>query len=506
MDDELAWSGLPTGFGKARPVRNNHPKKQRDKNSRYMEMTPARPEMAQIGPNPLLSSHIPRFPTATEYQVIGHGKIVTALAFDKSGNRMFSGSADCTVKYWNFAGMKVTNTAPEVSIELDSAYEITGIDHNGELVLVSVNAPEISLFDSKGLKKGSTRRGDMYLYDLRKTYGHVAPVSAVAFCPNDRGVFASCSADGTVRIWDVKKLNEQKMLFRIGQKGGSRIPVHALAWKEDTVFACGDDSCMHVFENDQHVTEIALPETMVQVATYRNRLIATRSSSKVYVWDTRNPERALIEVSSRSTTASLSFSPDGGSLLIPEMVQRQSIFGGSLRIFGIEEKCDIDEVMLPRGVGARCAKWHENTNQIAIGCSDGITRVTFDPTISKKGVLLSLAKGIARKTETDNAVVGSLIPRLVDPETERVITVEGTGFWFPYSDAEKRDKRAAQEPKAPIWGEGHHGQIATHPRQAQLRELQQVDEPDDGDIVESLRARQREAEVRYFTSVRDQRE
>jgi hypothetical protein len=185
---------------------------------------------------------------------------------------------------------------------------------------------------------------------------------------------------------------------------------------------------------------------------------------------------------------------------VPETVHRGSIFGGSLAFLNSETGEKAETVMFPAGIGARCCLWHNSTNQISVGCTDGTTRVLYDFMTSEKGVILSLEQGISMKSETDRAVVGHLTPRLIDPETERVIR----GFWFPYADPEKRDRRAAAEPKVPLWGEGHHGQIAVHPLQAKLKELGQVDVPDDSDIVEALRARNKAAEVKYFTTVRNQ--
>ena len=498
MEESLRDLGVPSEFGRQRPVGKRSDALSGSSVSVSCERTP----LVQTGPEPPFVQ--PQFPVTSEYQVKQHSRQVTGIAFDSSGSRMFTGSADCSVKYWNFGSMKIERTTPEVSIELDMSSGITGIDYNGKVVLVGSQSPEIGLYDLSGLKKGATRRGDMYLYDITKTYGHVAPVNGVVFSKSDENVFASCSADGTVRVWDVKKLSEQRWLFKLGEKAGPRVPADAIAGNGDEVVVAGEDGCVYVLGHDQMLAKFSVGGAMCAVDAF-GEFIATRLDDSVAVWDRRNHEKPVCWFGCESKTGCVGFSPDGRTLMLPEMVHNRSIFGGSVRLLNLETATEDDRVMFPAGVGARCCKWHPQTNQIAVGCSDGITRVLFDFSSSHKGVLLSLEKGITVRTETDAAVIGNLTPRLVDPETERVITVGGTGFWFPYTDAEKRDKRAAQQPKAPIWGEGHHGQIATHPRQVQLRELQQVDEPDDTDIVESLRARNKEAQVRYFTSVKDRR-
>lgn len=115
--------------------------------------------------------------------------------------------------------------------------------------------------------------------------------------------------------------------------------------------------------------------------------------------------------------------------------------------------------------------------------------------------MLSLQKGLIIKNETDDAYIGEVIPRLVDPENERVIR----GFWFKYTSPEIRAKRQAAAPKAPLWGEGHHGQLAVHPVQAELAELDQIDVPDNTDILDALKSRSKLAESKYFTNITEYR-
>lgn len=48
-------------------------------------------------------------------------------------------------------------------------------------------------------------KGDMYLSDMAKTYGHVSEINDGRFHPVEKNIFATCSMDSTIRIWDTNK-------------------------------------------------------------------------------------------------------------------------------------------------------------------------------------------------------------------------------------------------------------------------------------------------------------
>jgi len=55
-------------------------------------------------------------------------------------------------------------------------------------------------------KKGNISvKGDMYLTDMSKTKGHVSMVNDGKFSPTENNIFATCSKDATVRIWDINR-------------------------------------------------------------------------------------------------------------------------------------------------------------------------------------------------------------------------------------------------------------------------------------------------------------
>jgi hypothetical protein len=54
------------------------------------------------------------------------------------------------------------------------------------------------------------------------------------------------------------------------------------------------------------------------------------------------------------------------------------------------------------GVSAIALLWHPRINQLALGCSDGSTRVYYDPQLSVKGALLSTARAPKRREVADD--------------------------------------------------------------------------------------------------------
>lgn len=526
MDDELKNLGLPTHFGKREKkivqikkgmnfhLTTNGVKKEGNEDfeiERFtVPLTIERKEMKQVGPTPEAEPQI-KFPTIQEFNVVGHSKIITAIAIDSSGNKVFTGSSDCSVKYWNFATMKASDPSAETSIELDTAFEINALDvsNDAKLILLATGTPEAKLFDGKGLKKGETKRGDMYLYDPKNTVGHVAALTGAQFKPNDSSVFATSSVDGTLRFWDSNKLSKQKMLFKLSQKGGIRNKTHAMVWSVDGsgVYVCANDPFIRYYNasgpENQTELKIQTPGINIAITAAKNGYnIASKSNRNILLWDIRKTEKPVWNIEVDSDGSYINFSPDSNYLLVPKMVKSNSKYGGCIHIIKNETGTTEPPLLLPSGVGACCCKWHDQTNQIVVGCSDGSIRVMFDPRISKNGIMLSLQKGLIIKNETDDAYIGELIPRLVDPENERVIR----GFWFKYTSPEIRAKRQAAAPKAPLWGEGHHGQLAVHPVQAELAELDQIDVPDNTDILDALKSRSKLAENKYFTNVTEYRQ
>lgn len=469
--------------------------------------------LKEIGPQLPKREVQPNFPVTQEFHVGQNEKGITSIKVNESGFKFYTGCEYSTVCYYDLSSMHADGIKCLTSIQLDETYSIIDIDctQDESLIAIASGSPIFRLFDQKGLKKSESRRGDMYVYDTTNTWGHTAAVTSLQFRPGYANQLATCSADGTLRFWTTNHLEQHNMIYRLGQQGGVRYPGHAMRWSADGngVFVVANDSTLAYYDNAGHsrsaTLTIRLPNIGGAIAVSNNGFhVATRelTTKGVQMWDIRSPNEPLWNILSDSRGHAMYFSPSGENLLIGESIVKQSKKGGSIKIVSTLNGELLDEVLMSSGVGVNCLSWHQKNNQIYAGCSDGITRILFDRELSKKGALRALENGISFRRETDDAVIGQLIPKFVDPETERVIH----GFWFPFTDQETREKRQRAAPVAPLWGEGFRGRIAIHPVQRELEELGAVDKPDDTDIIESIRRHHKGDEIGYFTKVRETEE
>eukprot|EP00479_Gromia_sphaerica_P013774 TRINITY_DN785_c0_g1_i1.p1 TRINITY_DN785_c0_g1~~TRINITY_DN785_c0_g1_i1.p1 ORF type:complete len:147 (-),score=17.58 TRINITY_DN785_c0_g1_i1:175-615(-) len=117
----------------------------------------------------------------------GHDRMVSAMTLDPAGGRLLTGSHDNLVKMWDFAGMdRNLKSFREFNPVEGHPVLCAQFSTTGDRFLVASGAPEICLYDRDGFKIAQTIRGDMYLREMKFTFGHVNDAIGCVWHPRDK--------------------------------------------------------------------------------------------------------------------------------------------------------------------------------------------------------------------------------------------------------------------------------------------------------------------------------
>ncbi|KAF5016699.1 hypothetical protein F66182_11536, partial [Fusarium sp. NRRL 66182] len=217
------------------------------------------------------------FPVSHELVFKTHERAVTTLSVDLPGSRFVSGSADCTIKFHDFASMTPSTLRAFKSVdpsakknaaaqETHSVHYVAFNPISPSQILVIPATPQPKILDRDGNVLTEFVKGDMYLRDMHNTKGHISEVTSGAWSPTDYNLCATAGTDSTVRIWDVNVgRNQKEVIAHKSRAAGSagRTKITAVAWASpkqggpNVLVATGLDGSLVMWSGDGPYTRPA---------------------------------------------------------------------------------------------------------------------------------------------------------------------------------------------------------------------------------------------------------
>uniref|UniRef100_A0A7S2U3F1 WDR5-like beta-propeller domain-containing protein n=1 Tax=Lotharella oceanica TaxID=641309 RepID=A0A7S2U3F1_9EUKA len=223
---------------------------------------------------------------ATGTKLMGHSRAITCLEFSPDGQFLASGSADCTVKIWNFKSGKLHKSLEEHT--------------------AGINA--VAWGGKSGALCTASDDGRIFVYNVKtwkirhKLLGHQKPVFCVDMS-NDESLIVSGGMDNKVRIWSSRSGRCEKIL------PGHVKPVTAVAFNPEPpsskgypadklIVSSGYDGLCRIWETETgHLLKTIISNDSVHPAVGNadfapNNLFVLISThdGRVSLWDIKSSE------------------------------------------------------------------------------------------------------------------------------------------------------------------------------------------------------------------------
>lgn len=475
-----------------------------------------------LGPEPIGPDIHASLPIDDKVQLKDHSKAVSALSIDAAGARIATGSYDYDVKLWDFGGMS-QSFKPFKTFEPWQSYLIHDLawSPNGDALLVATGTAQAKVYDRDGIELATYKKGDVYIRDMKNTSGHVAEITSCFWHSFTRNLFATTSADSTIRLWDVEdKMKQQTVVVVKSKERGTRTKVTCGAFSQDgKMLAAGClDGALHLWSTSGTYSR---PNATIEGAHERNtetssvcfskdgRTLASRGGDgTVKLWDVRNIKRPLAQRSGLHNAygqTNVIFSSDESALLTGTSVERAETRDGSMgkvtkegsiEVLSRSDLSSLKTIRIddhPSSV-IRLA-WHPRINQLFASTSSGAVHLFFSPVKSIRGALLCVGKRARTRPHDDDSlhINGPIItPGAMDAQDRG----QGVSQMAKKRRMEKirQDPLASRMPERPLDGPGKGGRIgaaatqhmvqsifnentrAEDPREALLKYAQQAEE------------------------------
>ena len=275
----------------------------------------------------------------------GHRAAVTGVAFppgDDAGSRLFSASADGTVRSWDLDGGRLAFG----ELTCADVYKFRGAKGARAGIAAFALSPDggmaLVACDDGGAHVSRVRAGGGVQSIAKHSAHGGAPLRAAAWAP-DGARFATRADDGTVKVWDARRFGggAAPVASWVGMPTGE---ASSLAWSPDGA--------------------------LLAVGTGGAGRGASEAERGAAGW------LYLLDAAAATTTTS-----NNHNFSLPFAALR-----------AVQATPDTSILALA---------WHERTRQVSVGASDGSVRMLYHPTISTKGALLAAARSGMRELGSD---------------------------------------------------------------------------------------------------------
>lgn len=232
----------------------------------------------------------------------GHTESVRAAAFDPTGERVVTGSADSAVRVWSLAADTViTFTA------LENVVGAVGFTTDGRHVVGVSNDGRACTWDADG--------DEAAIHML----GHLNEIGDLDFARIDgREFVVTASNDATARIWDVTSFENWIAVDDHGR------PIRSVAWSPtgDRVATATSSGLVHVWDQDgqgplyEHKHSDAASVTDVEFDTTGRRLAASGDDGRVTIIDVATGRQLLVLDDHSCSLPGVAWSPTDPDLLL----------------------------------------------------------------------------------------------------------------------------------------------------------------------------------------------
>lgn len=358
----------------------------------------------------------------------------------------------------------------------------------GDIILLCAGNAQPKIIDRDGFDVAECLKGDQYFNDLAKTSGHVAMVNSGIWHPTRKTIFATASADSTVRIWDTEgtRLNNTLKSLLCGKckdRGGKRVAVLSIAFNRDgkRLAAGCEGGSIHMWsigekaiipKTQHYAAHASMTDVTSVIFSKDGNLLSRGTDGSVKLWDSRSvlsgPKATCGDLPCHYNMTDCIFSPD--ERLVLTGLSGQGV-PGMLVMLNSKTLEPVHKLGISVA-GVIKIQWHPKLNQIVLGCSDGGLKVLYDIDTSNKGAKLCLAKAPRQANPLDAIGItsfGSGVGDVITPglhkafQDDNIIDMK-TGKRKRDNDAPNKAARRARVPERPLptdgsFGLGKQGQI-----------------------------------------------